>query len=115
MTYQQIRGLFFDYWWIAALVLVLIAIAAYGFCGGSGPSRKEQQLESNIDQQKGVNAVITNQIKEQTNVVNGKAENTNQAVNDLRDSVNRPSNQFDGNRANDRFCRDFPDDPSCRK
>jgi hypothetical protein len=115
MTYQQIRGWFFSYWWIGALAIVLLLVMSYVFCGGSGPTKKEQQIQSNIDQQKGVNAVITNQIKEQTNVVNGKSENTNQAVNDLRNSVARPSNQFDGNRANDRFCRDFPDDPSCKR
>jgi hypothetical protein len=114
MTFADARKLFFSYWWIAALALVLILVAAYGFCGGSGPSKKEQQLETNIDQQKGVNAVIGNLITNQQQVVNNAANNTNKAIGDLGNSVNRPSNQFDGNRANDRFCRDFPNDPSCQ-
>ena len=47
MTFAQIKGLFFDYWWIAGLALILIAIAAYGFCGGSGPDKKAEQIQSN--------------------------------------------------------------------
>jgi hypothetical protein len=115
MTFADARKWFFAYWWIGALAIVLLLVMSYVFCGGSGPDKKDQQIQSNIDQQKGVNAVITNQIKEQANVVNQKAENTNQAVNALDQSVDRPSNQFDGNRANDRFCRDFPNDPSCKR
>jgi hypothetical protein len=96
------------------LALVLIAGRLTDFAAAADRSKKEQQLETNIDQQKGVNAVIGNLITNQQQVVNNAANNTNKAIGDLGNSVNRPSNQFDGNRANDRFCRDFPNDPSCK-
>lgn len=115
MTWKQLRGLFFDYWWIGVLAIVLVLVMSYVFCGGSGPDKKTEQLESNIDQQKGVNAVIGNLVTNQQQVVNNAANNTNKAIGDLGNSVNRPSNQFDGNRANDRFCRNFPNDPSCKR
>jgi hypothetical protein len=52
MTFADARKLFFAYWWILPLALVLILVLNYVFCGGSGPTKKEQQIQSNIDQQK---------------------------------------------------------------
>jgi hypothetical protein len=114
MTWKQVRGLFFDYWWIGALALVLILAGLYAFCGDTGRNEKNERIESNIDQHKGEANVISNLVDNQNGVVTNAATNTNQAVNALNNSINRPSNSFDGNRANDRFCRDFPTDPSCK-
>lgn len=96
------------------LALLAICLLWWVLFGGSS-DRKDIQLQSNVDQQKGVNSVLVNEAKKAENDVQNKAENTNKAVNALRDSINKPSNQFDGNSAGSRFCADFPDDPSCPK
>jgi hypothetical protein len=112
MTFADARKLFFAYWWILPLALVLILVLNYVFCGGSGPDKKDQQIQSNIDQQKGVNAVIGNLVTNQEQVVNNAANNTNQAVNDFHNSVNRDSSTFGGN-STERFCQRFPCDSTC--
>lgn len=106
-------------WLSIGTALVLTAVVYFSFCSGS--STKIDEDNANINQGKGAANVITNeisnvngQISNQANEVNGKSGNTNQAGNDLGNSVNRPSNSFDGNGAGNRFCRDFPNDPSCR-
>jgi hypothetical protein len=97
---------------VGLLILLFIIGGVFSFCSRS-IDKKEEKLESNIDQQKGVNAVLVNQIANQQEVANGAANETNQALGNLGNSINRPSNQFDGNRANERFCRNFPTDPTC--
>src|SRR5438445_2595049 len=99
---------------IAALLAVLIIILVI-FWAFSGGKKDENPLINNIGVANGVNGVLTNLVTNQEGVVKNAEINTNQAGNALNKSVNRPSNSFDGNRANSRFCRDFPGDPSCNR
>lgn len=92
-------------------VLILLAIIFWAFSGGKG--KDETPLLINVGVDQGKNDVINSLVTNQEKVVNEKSQNTNQAVNALNASVNRPSNQFDGQGSGDRFCRDFPNDPSC--
>lgn len=97
---------------IGGVILLLFIIGLFfGYCSNQ-LEKKEKQIQANIDQQKGVNAVITNQIVNQQEVVNNASNNTNQAVNDFRDSVNRDSGTFGGN-GTDKFCSRFPCDSTC--
>ena len=113
MTGKQFTYLLKDKWWIFALGILLIALTFWLFFG-DGRNNKNEQLESNIDQQKGVNSVLVNQANQLGNEVKAKSQNTNEAVNAVNQSVNRDSSTFNGNGASDRFCRDFPDDSSCK-
>lgn len=92
---------------IAVLILILLILWAF-----SGSGKKEGELIGNIGEANGQNAVIANVIRNQNEVVKNAEEKSNEAGNALNLSINRPSNQFDGNRANDRYCRNFPED--CR-
>jgi hypothetical protein len=116
MTWLQVKFFLQDYWkgilvFLAGVVLMIFVI--WYFWGGSD-NKKEQEIQSNIDVHKGEANVIGNLITNQKEAVNNAAKNTNQAINALGNSINRPSNSFDGNSASDRFCRDFPSDPSCQ-
>jgi hypothetical protein len=111
MTFKQLRQLFFDYWWIALGGILLIALVVWIFSGG-GESKKEEQLETNIDTHKGEANVIGNLVTNQQQAVNNAANTTNQAVGDLGNSVNRDSSTFNGN-STDRFCRRFCHDSTC--
>jgi hypothetical protein len=108
MTVKQLLG----YWWVAVLAVVLIIVASYVFCGGSGPDKKEEKLESNIDQHKGEEKIQEQLVTNQQQEVNGAAKNTNEAIGNLRNSVNRDSSTFNGN-STDRFCERFPNDSTC--
>jgi hypothetical protein len=94
-----------------ATLLVILLLIFWAFSGGG---KKEGKLISNVGVATGENAIVGNLVVNQGQVVNNAANNTNKAVGDLRNSVNKPSNQFNGAGAGDRFCRDFPGDPSCQ-
>lgn len=96
---------------IGIVIVALILLGVWSFSGGSN-TKIEQDL-SNVSEHKGEANVIGNLVTNQQQAVNNAANNTNKAIDDLHDSVNRPSNSFNGKGANDRFCRDFPNDPSC--
>lgn len=112
MTIKQAWQLFLDHWWIAVGGIVLLLVLSYVFCGGSGPDKTDQQIQSNIDQQKGANAVIGNLVTNQQKEVNNAANITNQALGNFANSVNRDSSTFGGN-STDRFCERFPHDSTC--
>lgn len=99
---------------IIVLALLLVAGAMLSYC-----ERKKQEkidhIQSNIDQQKGVNSVIEVQRNTAIKELEDAQKNTNLATRELNNSIARPANQFDGNRANERYCRNFPTDPECRK
>lgn len=102
-----------DHYIIALIILALVVMmTVWGI--NSYENRKIQEIQSNVDEHKGEANVIENLIVNQQQVVNGKEKNTNEAVNELHNSINHPSNQFNGNGASDRFCSDFPTDPSCK-
>ena len=101
---------------LAVMIGAVIAVIALGvwLFFGNGRNDRNDQLEKWIEYQKGVNSVITNQINAQQKEVNNASKNTNQALGDLGNSVNRDSSTFNGDGAGDRFCRDFPNDSSCQ-
>lgn len=92
--------------------LIVLGLILWVLFGGY-IGHKEKKLDDNIAIEEGKNAVIENIAKNQAEAVNIAANNTNQAINALRNSISKPANQFNGNGANDRFCADFPTDPSC--
>lgn len=96
------------------LILLIFAISAIVWVlSGGGKGKKEEQLETNIDRQIGINAVVTN-IKTNAEVQANEATNqSNQATANFSNSVNRDSSTFTGN-STDKFCRRFPSDSSCR-
>lgn len=112
LTSKQVRGLILDYWWILALVLVLVFLAWLFF--GDGRNNRNETLESDISGQKGVNAVITNQIEVQQIEVNNAVNNSKEAEVNFNRSLNQDSSSFTGN-ATERFCARFPKDSTCRK
>lgn len=114
MTAKQAWYLVRDHWWVGALALVLILVGWYLFFGGKSGT---DELEDQISGQKGVNAVIVNQIANQEGVVNNAETIANQANGNLANSIRRDSNTFSGNwlDADNAFCSRFPDDSSCRE
>jgi hypothetical protein len=111
----KLRGFLIANWlWLVPLALVLIIAGYYVFFGGSssGPDKKEEQIESNIDQHQGEAGVIANQVTNQQQEVDDAATNTNEAIGNLHNSVNRDSSTFNGNGTN-RFCERFPCDSTC--
>lgn len=101
-------------WRLIVLLIVALGLIALIWWAYSDSSEKEMELIGNISEQNGQNAVIGNLVGNQQNVVNGKANITNQRLDELNRSINRPSNSFNGAGADDRFCRNFPNDPSCQ-
>lgn len=97
---------------IGGVILLLFIVGGFFAYCTNGLDKKEKEIQSNIDQQIGVNAVLANQISNQQGVVNDAANNTNQALGDLANSVNRDSSTFNGNGTNE-FCRRFCDDSTC--
>lgn len=91
-------------------IVLIIALIWWAF--SSGPS--EIPIITNIGVDQGKNAVIGNLVANQEKNVNKLANTTNQAVNDVGNSINRDSSTFNGDGAGDRFCRDFPLDSSCQ-
>lgn len=114
MTAKQAWYLVRDHWWVGALALVLILVGWYLFFGGKSGT---DELEDKISEQRGVNAVITNQIANQEGVVNNAEQVANQANGNLANSIKRDSNLFSGNwlDADNAFCSRFSDDSSCRE
>lgn len=109
MTAKQAWYLVRDHWWVGALALVLILVGWYLFFGGKSGT---DELEDQISGQKGVNAVIVNQIANQEGVVNNAETIANQANGNLANSIRRDSNTFSGN-STDKFCERFVCDSTC--
>ena len=109
----KIIGAIKEHWILSLIAFGVLIILLIWLLGSGGSDKKIDQDVSNISEHKGEANVIGNLITNQQTEVNNAANKTNKAVNELGDSVNRPSNSFNGNGANDRFCRDFPGDPSC--
>ncbi len=99
---------------VGVLVLILLAVAFVMWLY-SDDTLKQGELKGNIGVANGANAVVGNLVNNQNQVIKNAEINANKASDDLNASVNRPASQFDGNRANDRFCRNFPNDPGCRR
>lgn len=113
MTGKQVIGLFKDYWWILGLVVLLIALAlTLGYCERRTID-KLNQIESNIDQQKGVNSVIEVQRNTSVEEVTNAQTTTNNAINTMHNSNARDSSTFAGN-AHQRFCERYPTDSTCK-
>lgn len=105
-------------WRLAVLMtLAIVALLAvvWAMSGNDVPTGKGKDLVVNESIDQGKNAVVANLVTNQQQVVNNATNVSNQAGNALNVSINRPSTQFNSNRTvvNDRFCRDFADDPSC--
>ena len=115
LTTKQIRGLIFDFWWIGALiaVLVLLGVVMWAFWGD--PVREERDLHGNVEAANAQHAVVGNLVANQEGVINNAQINANVAGNALNASVNRPSTEFNSSGASDRFCRNFPADPRCKR
>jgi predicted PurR-regulated permease PerM len=99
---------------ILAIVLILLGVIFWAYCDSSG--RGEEPLIKNIGISEGKNAIQSNLIANQENVVNNAENKANQANANLANSVDRDSGSFSGNAADadDAFCRNFPNDSSCR-
>lgn len=111
MTGKQFGQLLVDRWYIV-LALILIIGGLIWWAVESGRSGKIEDLNANINQLKGVNAVVTNQKIEVQNEVNQAANISNQAAANFNQSVNRDSSEFTGN-STDRFCARFCRDSTC--
>lgn len=110
MTGTQLKFLLWDKrWTILALITFLVLVGSYLFWGGKSGT---DELEDDISGQKGVNAVITNQIANQEGVVNNAANDSKEAETNFNSSVNRDSNSFHGN-STDSFCKRFVCDSTC--
>jgi hypothetical protein len=98
---------------LLTLVLVILVLIFWAYCEPN--PIKENPLINNMGIDNGKIQVINKLVDNQQREVNNAANNTQTSVNDLHNSINRPSNQYSNNGAavNDRFCRDFPSDPSC--
>lgn len=98
-------------WRLMTLLVSLLFLMVLIFWAYSG-GKSEIPLITNIGVDQGKNSIQANLVTNKEKEVNNAANVTNGAINALNNSISRPSNQFDGNRANDRYCRDFPGD--CR-
>lgn len=94
-------------------LVLLVSLVIWIFSGG-GTTKKEKDLGSNIDRQIGVNSVIGNLVANQQEAVNNAANNTNRALNILRNSDNIDSSVLTGN-SEDKFCQRFPNDSTCEE
>lgn len=114
LTKPQVIGLFKDFWYVPVLAILLISVTFYLFCG-DGRNNKNERIESNIDIQRGINGVISNQITNQQGAVNNAETIANQANGNLANARKRDSNSFSGSQsdADNAFCSRNPDDSSC--
>ncbi len=103
-----------DRWYVSLPVLILTVAFLIWILTPNGPNKKDEQLKANIAEQKGEANVIQTQRNTTLKEIEDAANNTNRALDNLNRSINRDSTTFDANLATNRFCKQFPEDSSCR-
>lgn len=98
------------HWYVIAAVIaalaVLYLIGAVNSCSDRREEKKISNTKANITVGKIESNIAANEVK-------NAEENKNTAVNNYRNSLRTNSNYYTGANANSRFCRRYPDDPSC--
>jgi len=102
---------------VAASVFAVIILFGWMF-GNCGDARNRNRLNEINADQSNINAgitVIEGQKTETKSEVKNAQQNSNNANAAFSNSVLRDSNNFDGNRAANRFCERFPADSTCKE
>jgi septal ring factor EnvC (AmiA/AmiB activator) len=98
-----------------SLLLILFCAFWIDSCRQNRTEKKIEKIEGNIKEQEVIANVLQNQKANLQAEVNATGNNANQARENFNQAANKDSSAYDASAAEDKFCRRYPCDTSCKE